>query len=496
MVPDAIRPYVVAIQKFHFWMLAALAPLILLPLLFMAKSSISKEIDSQRSKIEGAKGSVEAVFSQNPHPNENWSVEIEARTKNIEKETHAVWEQLWSDQEPLRQWPESLGSDFVAAALSLKPDNDLKRSLLERYQNDIPEIVREIPGRMGADEMMSDLELDDSGGISFEDFGSSLGNSLTEVFIPSLVQWSGTDQQILFSSFKWETTPSTTQVVLAQEELWMYGALCDVIKRVNDIPVSIDASAVVTPANIAIPFVVEMKVGYLAAEEDPGGENSSRLFNPESAGGMFGDDYESEDYSGDDMDMMGVGGAMRPPHPRFDNVGSGSMGYDEGDYEDGMDSGFGGDESSEESLKNWVYVDADGRPLMAEDLGDSSSLQVFRLMPFLLKLRMDQRAIDPLLVELASAPVPIDTRQLRINPEGGSSGMDSDYGGGDYGGSSMGYGGMDDYGDGDDYGMSGSVGMDRPRLHDVNVELRGTLAIIQPMPELEKSEDDLGEDEE
>ncbi|MCK4683696.1 MAG: hypothetical protein KAT44_01960, partial [Pirellulales bacterium] len=343
--------------------------------------------------------------------------------------------------------------------LSLKPDDDLKRSLLERYQNDIPEIVREIPGRMGADEMMSDLELDDSGGISFEDFGSTMGNSLTEVFIPSLVQWSGTDQQILFSSFKWETTPSTTQVVLAQEELWMYGALCDVIKRVNDIPVSIDASAVVTPANIAIPFVVEMKVGYLAAEEDPGGENCSRLFNPESSGGMFGDDYESEDYSGDDMDMMGVGGAMRPPHPRFDNVGSGSMGYDEGDYEDGMDSGFGGDESSEESLKNWVYVDADGRPLMAEDLGDSSSLQVFRLMPFLLKLRMDQRAIDPLLVELASAPVPIDTRQLRINPEGGSSGMDSDYGGGDYGGSSMGYGGMDDYGDGDDYGMSGSVGM-------------------------------------
>jgi hypothetical protein len=38
--------------------------------------------------------------------------------------------------------------------------------------------------------------------------------------------------------------------------------------------------------------------------------------------------------------------------------------------------------------------------------------------------------------------------------------------------------------------------MNRPRLHDVNVELRGTLAIIQPMPELEKSEDDLGEDEE
>ena len=109
MVPDSIRPFVVAVQKFHFWMLAALAPLILLPLLFMAKSSISKEIDSQKSKIEGAKGSVEAVFSQNPHPNENWSAKIESRTKDIEKETYAVWQQLWSEQEPLRQWPADRG---------------------------------------------------------------------------------------------------------------------------------------------------------------------------------------------------------------------------------------------------------------------------------------------------------------------------------------------------------------------------------------------------
>lgn len=490
MVPDSIRPFVVAVQKFHFWMLAALAPLILLPLLFMAKSSISKEIDSQKSKIEGAKGSVEAVFSQNPHPNENWSAKIESRTKDIEKETYAVWQQLWSEQEPLRQWPESLGADFVTAALDLKPGDNLRRSLLERYQNDIPDIVREIPNRMGADEMMSDINLDDSGGISFEDFGSTLGSSLTEVFIPSLVQWSGADQQVLFSSFNWQTTPSTTQVVLAQEELWMYGALCDVIKRVNNIPVSIDPGAVVTPANIAIPFVLEMKVGYLAAEDDPGGENSSRLFNPESSsGGLFGDDYESEDYSGDDMEMMS--GAMRPPHPRFENAGSNSMGYDEGDYEDGMDAGFGDDESSEESLKNWIYVDVDGKPLMAEDLADSS-LQVFRLMPFFLKLRMDQRAIDPLLVELASAPVPIDTRQLRINPQGGGGAMESGYGDGGFGGGSMDYGGMDDSGD---YDMSGSLGMDRPRLHDVNVELRGTLAIIQPMPELEKSDDDLEEDE-
>ena len=104
-IPDAIRPYVTTVQKFHFWMLAAIVPLVFLPLLFLAQSGISQKIKTQRSKIEGSLSSIEAIFLNEPHPNEKWSQQIGARAREINDETLQVWEQLWKAKEPLRQWP-------------------------------------------------------------------------------------------------------------------------------------------------------------------------------------------------------------------------------------------------------------------------------------------------------------------------------------------------------------------------------------------------------
>ena len=278
-IPDAIRPYTTALQKFHFWMLAALAPLVLLPLLFMAQAGIANKLKTQRSKIESSLSSVEAIIKNTPHPNEKWSEKISARALEINSETLQVWEQLWKAQEPLRQWPDSLGNDFVRAASTLPPNGTLRRSLLERYQNGIRPVVRLLPVRMGADELMSDAASDEG----LRGPRRQPVDRVQQEELPSLLQWSGEDQQQLFTSFDWEEPPSTTQVVMAQEELWMYGVLCDVIQNINRVPVGADPKAVITPANIPIPVVQELKVGYLAAEDDPGGRASQRILRIEQA---------------------------------------------------------------------------------------------------------------------------------------------------------------------------------------------------------------------
>ena len=115
--------------------------------------------------------------------------------------------------------------------------------------------------------------------------------------------------------------------------------------------------------------------------------------------------------------------------------------------------------SPDDALKSWVYVDLKGKPLTAADLAAAPYSKMLRLMPFLLVITIDQRAIDSLMVELASAPVPIDTRQVRINTDAQRPGL------------------------GDGIGMApqpGAAGGDAQRLHDVRVELRGTLAIVMP----------------
>lgn len=449
-IPDTIRPYVTTVVKFHFWILAAIAPLILLPLLFVAQAGISGRIETQRGKIKGAIDSIKAVTSKSPHPNERWSEKIGERAEAIDDETFQAWTRLWEAQQPIRQWPESLGKDFIKAVSALKPDGSLRRSLLERYQNGIRSVVRQLPGRMEADELMADAASTDGAPVV-----PRAGNEpvSADQKPPSLLQWNSGDQQSLFNSFDWVDPPSTTQVLLAQEELWMYGVLCDVIRQVNAVPVGPDPKVVITPANIAIPVVQQLKVGYPAAEDDPGGQNATRIVRVEQAANTL------------DVGMPPPGPMMmegqaagRPANPRFGGGGRAAA--------PAMPAGFPGQEeapaaSADDALKSWVYVDLNGKPLTASELAAAPTSSVLRLMPFLLQCTIDQRALDAMLVTLTSAPVPIDVRQVRINA-GGAAGA-----------------GQAEPGRFAQPGPGAAAG-DRQRLHDIAVEMRGTLAIVMP----------------
>ena len=85
-------------------------------------------------------------------------------------------------------------------------------------------------------------------------------------------------------------------------------------------------------------------------------------------------------------------------------------------------------------------------------------------MPFVLRVVIDQRQIDALLVSLSTATLPIDVRQVRMNaPMAGQTGMASMPDG-----SSGGPGGP---------GVpTGNVG----RFYDVTLELRGTIGLATP----------------
>jgi hypothetical protein len=118
----------------------------------------------------------------------------------------------------------------------------------------------------------------------------------------------------------------------------------------------------------------------------------------------------------------------------------------------------------DEMLRNWVYVDFTGKPLDAAQLASAVDCQMVHLMPFVLRVVIDQRQIDALLVSLSTATLPIDVRQVRMNaPMAGQTGMAS----------------MPDGGSGGPGGFgapTGNVG----RFYDVTLELRGTIGLATP----------------
>ena len=60
-IPDSLRPYVSALVKHHFWILAAVVPLLLLPAVFSANGILQRAIAAQKSSIDGHLSALRSV---------------------------------------------------------------------------------------------------------------------------------------------------------------------------------------------------------------------------------------------------------------------------------------------------------------------------------------------------------------------------------------------------------------------------------------------------
>ncbi|NDC63880.1 MAG: hypothetical protein EBZ59_07855 [Planctomycetia bacterium] len=399
-LPENVRQYVTAVARHHFWILAALVPLAMLPTLVIARRSLDAEMDAARDQIATRFKSLRSVQEKNPeHPNEKWAAGIEAQTARVKRETLAEWRRFWEGQEQLRRWPKALGDDFVQRAAALRAGGRLPRKMLERYQNGVRAVVRGLPDRMGAEErMLPDDPADQPA------FG---GRPAARASGKKFVRWDPEDQRRVYASFNWDKPPSTLQVVLAQEEVGVYGLLSDRIAAVN--------KGAAGAYDAAITEVEQLAIGYPAAEELPGNSAAGRIMKPPAAAGAPGfDPLGGPAPAG--VDPASLVPAPRPHHPRFAGYPGAAAAAATPDVA-GM-PGMPGDPSApnpDDDLRNWIYVSFAGRPFTAAELAGSPEAQMVHLMPFVIRIVMDQRKLDAWLVELATSPVPIDVRQVRIN---------------------------------------------------------------------------------
>ena len=92
------------------------------------------------------------------------------------------------------------------------------------------------------------------------------------------------------------------------------------------------------------------------------------------------------------------------------------------------------------------------------------------LVPFTLRVVIDQRKVDRLLQELATGDVPIDVRQVRINPSSQATAA---------GGPLQGSGGFLP-GSSEPGGGASGAAEQRRRPFDVTLEVRGTVGLATP----------------
>ncbi|MFM7108290.1 MAG: hypothetical protein ACKOZU_06770 [Planctomycetaceae bacterium] len=441
-VPDQLRPALAAAAKHHFWILAALVPLVLVPLLFVGSADLRARIAAQRRQIESKVGQARAVTAVQPHPNEGWRVAIDSDAESVRRETLDEGRRFWHGQTGFRVWPAELGDAFLDDVVKLKPGGKLDRTSLVRYQNVAPRLVRALPKRMGVEDAMAEQPRDGT--------LTNLSRPATAALAPPLA-WSAASQKRLYDSFVWTRVPNTTQVVLAQEELWVYGLFCDLLAGF--------VKGATGAHDSALTLVDELSVGF-PANADPA-QAQQRILLPKAAEGA------PEGRLPGMMELPpgpgpGAGGVAQTPwNPRF--TGGGPA---EPRPEFQTAPGEQPATSGEDAYRGWVYVDLAGRPLSAADLAAAPDMQMVHLMPFVLRVVVDQRQIDRLLTTLAASSIPIDVRQVRVNPGAG---------GGDGGGAGA-VPGMRELPTG-----PGAAPTTR-RPNDVLVEIRGSVALATRPP--------------
>lgn len=414
-IPDNLRPTLAAIAKYHFWILAALVPLVLVPLLFVGSGSLRGRIVDQRRQIESKLGQARSVTAVQPHPNESWQQAIDADAQAVGDETLVEWRRFWHSQRWLRSWPTELGAEFLTDVATLEPGGKLERPSLIRYREVAPRLVRALPRLMGVASGMGDAT------------DAKAAAAVVDPALAPPLSWNPANQNSIENSFVWEAVPNTTQVLLAQEELWVYGMFCRLIA-------DFVKSGGTTGAHDSPLIVVdELAVGFPAIAGPTQARGQARIVLPKVAeGAVPGGEFATEAPPGGEA----TGG--QPWHPRFTGAGSGQRAE-------------GG--SPDDDYRGWIYVNFSGKPLSAAELAADPAMRMVHLMPFVLRVTVDQRQLDRLLTTLAAAPVPIDVREVRVNP-----------------GASVG-----DAAEGQASSRTG------PRANDIVAELRGTVALaVEP----------------
>ncbi len=413
---EQLRVVLEKLKKYHFWILCGLIVLITFGVWFTATSDRADAFTKQKSKDEKAFSDTSQISSKQDQANQNYDTAIQIRNTGIldgaSEEAKAMSkitsgsqslsanvsianERLFDDQRSANPLPVIYADaptqrDFEAAFRKVwnhrieqiedneKKPADQKRdefTLLpqfrDRYRDRIKDEV--FPQLFKLVELRNQL---DNNGVPMPGSGpmGPGGAEDKNAKYSGVVTWPAAEQ--LKDWFhNWVDRPSTLQVMIAQEDLWVYEALLRIIRNTNNIDPKHDPKNYQSPGGpgrARIKAIEALDIGNNAAQSWSASENAVFNFSDAAAGNK------------------GPSGGL------------GSRG--------GFMNGVGG--SSGVSLLANRYVDAAGKLLDAPDPN-----QEFRMMPIDMKVIIEQKDIPRLLVECANSSMRVDVRAVRILAE-------------------------------------------------------------------------------
>ncbi|MBN1851601.1 MAG: hypothetical protein JW829_02720 [Pirellulales bacterium] len=444
---EQIRAILQFFKKQHFWLLNALIIVTAIVSWFLAARSLNDTFSKNRNTIETALKAQQQIAATNPHHNDKTIEAQRQEVAQLRMHTLEVWQKLYKrQQEEVLKWPAQLGNAFINMISKYKFGDELTavdKPYLARYRNYIQDAARKLPEIVQAKTKDVDMSLGgelygERGGYGQQTPGGPEDAAVEEDYV---VLWPSYQEQIE-GRLVWSQTPTSMQMWIAQEDLWVIETMLRAIAAVNR-----DTGAT-GYHDAAIREIHSLEIGREAAMAR---NTQGRLFQKRSSqgpgmpseGGGYGRGMEGGGYEGRSLQDLGRGaeGGIGRAMPGMEGRGD-PYGYGAGGETSGSEDGSTMDANA--WLLQGRYLDAEGKP---SDGTEESGNMGYKKLPVRMVLTMDQRMLSKLVIECANAPLPIEVEEIRANvgsaQEMGSSGA-SGYGEG--GGSRRGGYGESGYG--------------------------------------------------
>lgn len=390
---DKAKEYLAVLQKHHFWVICGVVLLASLVSWYLAESSLDKEFKAQKDLVEGKFTALNGIANTPDHPNDKVTEELRKKVLGIADNVYGAWQLRYNEQQKVPQWAGDLSKPFLdfVNSPSRAPDAAIPARFREEYMNFIRKEIDSLFTQVNARDLVeiAGSTVVAGPGVTRQQPGRPQpgGTGAANLGVThewkGIVAWDEAQREALRAQYDWNTPPTSQQVRYANEDLWIYRALLDIIVQTNKEAKEHLVAPIKQIDALNIGQLVQPPAQFitLAVPAAAGGGEGAMAMQPGAEGGE----------------------GMAPP--QAPGAGGGEGGGTEGA------AALDPEQLTNAQLKHLRYVDAKGKPL---GYNSPEPFAEFKIMPFEMRLLMDQRKIPEFLANCANSPLPVEVRQVGI----------------------------------------------------------------------------------
>ncbi|HUT93943.1 MAG TPA: hypothetical protein VMY37_31055, partial [Thermoguttaceae bacterium] len=284
---DQVKFVLAAVKKHHFWVLCGVIVVLVLGAWWSATSGLAKSIETRKGELESAEKSLQGITSESLHANKECISAVQAKHEKLKNEVYGAWDFLYRVQKKNSVWP-PIAPNFRRDIELLGPDDEIRPEYRDLYmyfiRKHLPRLYEAVDIRLPAKRDAQGMIITDENGkpVKIDPFETASGQNYATTtgyggggmpdtmegsgYSPTgssrdelvgKVDWTMGDLKRIRDGYYWKTRPTTTQVRLAQEDLWVYEALLRIIAKTNETATS--------QYNAAVKNIQALEIGQRAA---------------------------------------------------------------------------------------------------------------------------------------------------------------------------------------------------------------------------------------